>query len=140
MGKILCATRGGEGSQTTQDGAIALARERGDELVFLFVVDISFLSQMAAPIVVDVESRLEKVGQFQLAVAQERAAAQDVQAQAIVRRGRLRAELASVAQGLGATLIVLGRPSRHTAVFEHDTLQAFAAGLETETGIEVRIV
>lgn len=135
MGKILCATRGGEGSQTTQDRAIDLARERGDELIFLFVADISFLSQMAAPIVVDVESRLEKVGQFQLAVAQERAAAQDVQAQAIVRP-----ELASAAQELGATLIVLGRPSRHTAVFEHDTLQAFAAGLEAETGTQVRIV
>ncbi|MEJ2737487.1 MAG: universal stress protein [Anaerolineae bacterium] len=140
MGKILCATRGGEGSQTLQDRAIDLARERGDELVFLFVADISFLSQLAAPIVVDVESRLEKMGQFQLAVAQERAAMQDVQAQAIVRRGRLRSELASAARELGATLIVLGRPSRHSAVFEHDTLQAFAAGLQAETGIQVRIV
>lgn len=140
MGKILCATRGGEGSQATQDGAIALARQRGDDLIFLFVVDISFLSQMAAPIVVDVESRLEKMGQFQLVVAQERAAAQNVQAQAMVRRGRLRAELASAAREQGVTLIVLGRPLLHTAVFEHDTLQAFAAGLEAETGIEVRIV
>lgn len=140
MGKILCATRGGEGSQATQDGAIALARDRGDDLIFLFVVDISFLSQMAAPIVVDVESRLEKMGQFQLVVAQERAAAQNVQAQAMVRRGRLRAELASAAREQGVTLIVLGRPLLHTAVFEHDTLQAFAAGLEAETGIEVRIV
>jgi nucleotide-binding universal stress UspA family protein len=140
VGKILCATRGGEGSQATQDRAIALAREHGDELVFLFVVDISFLSQMAAPIVVDVESRLERMGQFQLAVAQERAAVQDIQVQTMVRRGRLRSELALAAQELGATLIVLGRPSRQTAVFEHDTLQAFAAGLRAETGIEVRIV
>jgi nucleotide-binding universal stress UspA family protein len=140
VGKILCATRGGEGSQTLQDRAIDLARERGDELIFLFVADMSFLSQLAAPIVVDVESRLEKMGQFQLAVAQERAALRDVQAQAIVRRGRLRSELASAARELGATLIVLGRPSQHSAVFEHDTLQAFAAGLQADTGIQVRIV
>ena len=140
MSKILCATRGGEGSQATQERAIDLTRERGDELVFLFVVDISFLSQIAAPIVVDVESRLEKMGQFQLAVAQERAAAHDIQVQTMVRRGRLRSELVSAAQELGATLILLGRPSQHTAVFEHDTLEAFAVGLQAETGIEVRIV
>ncbi|MGD8466232.1 MAG: universal stress protein [Anaerolineae bacterium] len=140
MGTILCATRGGEGSQTTHDQALALAQERGEELVFLFVVDISFLSQMAAPIVVDVESRLEMMGQFQLALIQERAAAQGMQVQTMVRRGRLRPELVAAARELDAELIVLGRPARQTAVFEEDTLQVFARGLQAETGIEVRIV
>ncbi len=74
MGKILCATRGGEASYPTQDAVIALAKDQGDELVFLYVVDISFLNQMAAPVGVDVESRLEKLGRFQLVMAQERAA------------------------------------------------------------------
>lgn len=140
MGTILCATRGGEGSQATQDGAVALARERGDDLVFLFVVDVSFLSQLAAPIVVDVESRLEKMGQFQLALVRERAAAQGMQVATMVRCGRLRPELVAAAGELGATLILLGRPARQTAVFEEDTLEVFARGLQAETGIEVRIV
>ena len=140
MGTILCATRGGEGSQATQDGAVALARERGDDLVFLFVVDVSFLSQLAAPIVVDVESRLEKMGQFQLALVRERAAAQSMQVETMVRCGRLRPELVAAAGELGATLILLGRPARQTAVFEEDTLEVFARGLQAETGIEVRIV
>ena len=140
MGTILCATRGGEGSQATQDGAVALARERGDDLVFLFVVDVSFLSQLAAPIVVDVESRLEKMGQFQLALVRERAAAQSMQVATMVRCGRLRPELVAAAGELGATLILLGRPARQTAVFEEDTLEVFARGLQAETGIEVRIV
>jgi hypothetical protein len=56
MAKILCATRGGEASYRTQDAAVALAKERGDELVFLFVADISFLNQTAAPLVVDIAS------------------------------------------------------------------------------------
>lgn len=140
MGTILCATRGGEGSQATQDRVIELAQERGDGLVFVFVVDITFLSQLAAPVVVDVESRLEAMGRFQLAMAQERAAAQGLQAGAVVRRGRLRAELIAAARELGATMIVLGRPLGQTAVFETDTLQVFATGLEAETGIEVRLV
>jgi nucleotide-binding universal stress UspA family protein len=136
----ICATRGGEGSYQTQDGAVALAKERGDELVFLYVVDVSFLNTTAAPLVVDVESRLEQLGRFQLAMAQERAAAQGIVAQAIVRRGRLRAELVAAAEELGATLIVLGRPLRQTAVFGEAALQAFAAALQAETGVEVRIL
>jgi nucleotide-binding universal stress UspA family protein len=139
MGITLCSSRGGEGSERTQDSAIALAKERGDALVFLFVADISFLSQLAAPIVVDVELRLENMGRFQLAKAQDRAAAQGIEAEAIVRRGRFRAELVSTARELGATLIVLGRPVGHTAIFEEETLQTFAEGLQAETGIEVRI-
>ncbi len=140
MGMILCATRGGEASYPTQDAVIALAKERGDELVFLYVADISFLNQTAAPLVVDVELRLEKLGQFQLVMAQERAAAQGLVAQAIVRRGQLRAELVAVAQEIGATLIVLGRSLGPAAAFEDAALQVFAADLQTETGVEVRIL
>jgi nucleotide-binding universal stress UspA family protein len=140
MGRIVCATRGGEGSKRVQDGAIALAQERGDDLVFLFVVDTSFLNQMAAPLVVDVGARMEQMGRFQLVRAQERAAAQGIETYAVVRRGRLRLELVAVAHELDATTILLGRPLGSTAIFEEDTLQAFAAGLEAETGIEVRIL
>lgn len=140
MGTILCATRGGEASYRTQDAAIALAKERGDALVFLFVADIGFLNQTAAPIVIDVESRLEKLGRFQLTMAQERAAAQDVVAEVIVRQGQLRAELVTVAHEIGATLIVFGRPLKPTALFDETALQEFAADLQAETGIEVRIV
>ncbi len=141
MGKILCATRGGEASYPTQDAVISLAKEQGDQLVFLYVSDISFLNQTAAPMVIDVESRLEKLGRFQLGMAQERAAAQGLVAQAIVRRGHLRTELVAVAQEIGATLIVLGGSLvGPAAVFEGAALQVFVADLQIETGIEVRIL
>ncbi|HHH83270.1 MAG TPA: universal stress protein [Chloroflexi bacterium] len=140
MGMILCATRGGEASYPTQDAAISLAKEQGDELIFLYVADISFLNQTAAPLVVDVESRLEKLGRFQLVMAQERAAAQGIMAQTIVRKGQLRAELIAVAKEIGATLIVMGRSLGPDAAFEDAALQAFAADLQAETGVEVRIL
>ena len=140
MGKILCATRGGEASHVAQDAAIALARQRGDELVFLYVADISFLNHMAAPVVVDVEARLEKMGRFQLAMAQERAATQGVSAGVLIRRGQLRAELAAAAQEIDAELVVLGHPGAREAVFDEAAIQALAATLEDETGAEVRIV
>jgi len=117
-----------------------LAKKQGDELTFLYVADTSFLNQTAAPMVVDVESRLEKLGQFQLVMAQERAAAQDIVAQAIVRTGPLRAELVAVAEEIDASLIVMGGSLGPDATFENSALQVFAADLQTETGIEVRIL
>jgi nucleotide-binding universal stress UspA family protein len=140
MGKILCATRGGEDSQRTQQAAIALAKEQGDELVFLYVADASFLDNIAAPVVVDVQSELDQMGRFQLAIAQEQAAEQGVDAQIAIRHGRLRTELIAAARGSGITLIVLGRPQGRTAVFDEADLEEFAAELDVKTSAEVRIV
>jgi nucleotide-binding universal stress UspA family protein len=140
MAKILCATRGGEASYRTQDAAIALAKERGDELVFLFVADISFLNQTAAPLVVDIETRLVKMGQFQLTIAKERARERGLETQIMVRQGRLRAELVAAAKALDAELIILGRPLDREAVFDDTALEALASGLQAVTGAEVRIL
>jgi nucleotide-binding universal stress UspA family protein len=87
-----------------------------------------------------VESSLEKLGEFQLAMAQERAAAHGIKAQAIVRQGLLRAELVSVAKEIGATLIVMGHSLGPDAAFEESALQVFASDLQSETGVEVRIL
>jgi len=140
MGKILCATRGGQASYRTQDAAIALAKELGNELVFLYVADYHFLDKTAAPIVVDVENEVVKMGEFLLLMAQERAAAQGITAQVIVRQGRLRAELVTAARELGADMIVLGRPLDREAIFDDVALQALATSLQKVTGAEVRIL
>ncbi|MGD8474557.1 MAG: universal stress protein [Anaerolineae bacterium] len=142
MGRILCATRGGEASRRTQDAAIALAKEQGDELIFLYVADSSFLNQTAAPLVIDVEARLVKMGEFQLLMAKERAAAQGISAQTIVREGKLRAELVGAARELEVDLIVLGHPvdQHEQAVFDETALQAFATSLQAITGTRVRIL
>jgi nucleotide-binding universal stress UspA family protein len=140
MGKILCATRGGEESEETQAAAIALTREQGHTLVFLYVADASFLDRIAAPLVVDVEGELERMGRFQLAIACEQAAAQGVEAQAVVRHGHLQTELVAAARDLGATLVVLGRPRERAPVFDDEALDSFATQLRNETGVEVRIL
>jgi nucleotide-binding universal stress UspA family protein len=140
MGKILCATRGGEASYRTQDKAIALAKERGDELLFLYVVDIHFLDKTAAPIVVDVENEVTKMGKFLLLMAQERAAEQGVGADTICCKGKVREELKNAARAEDVTVVVLGRPAGAESVFELADLQAFAAEIEAETGTPVRIL
>lgn len=139
MGKILCATRGGKASYRTQDAAISLAKERGDELAFLYVVDTSFLDRTAAPIVVDIEGGIAKMGEFLLAMAQERAARQGVAARAICREGRVRQVIKAAVVEEGATLVVLGRPVGETSAFIPEDLQAFADEIERETPVKVVI-
>jgi nucleotide-binding universal stress UspA family protein len=140
MGKILCATRGGEASYRTQDRAIALAQERGDSLIFLYVIDTHFLDKTAAPIVVDVGRQVHNMGEFLLAMARERAKGQGVPVQCICRRGRVRDEIKALAREEGVDIVVLGQPVGETNAFALEELNAFAAEIEAETGSQVMIV
>lgn len=140
MGKILCATRGGEASYRTQDAAIALTKELGHTLVFLYIVDLHFLDKVSAPLVVDVEGELGKMGEFLLLMAKERAAEQGLDAETMWRKGKVREVLKQLAQEEDVSLLVLGRPAGAESAFELAGLRAFCAELEAETGVETRIV
>jgi nucleotide-binding universal stress UspA family protein len=141
MGKILCATRGGEASYRAQDAAIVLAQERGDELLFLYVVDIGFLDKTERAVRPDVvAAEMEKMGEFLLVMAQERAQAQGVTASYILRHGHLREELKATAQQPDVTMVVLGTPVGADSAFIPASLKAFAAEIEAETGTPVRIL
>jgi nucleotide-binding universal stress UspA family protein len=151
--KILCATRGGEASYPTQDAAIALAQERGAELVFLYVADVEFLNRTARGVRPDlVMIEMEKMGEFLLVMAQERARKQNVVASCILGRGRLREALMAAVRDQGATVVVLGQPAgaASTSALPDRTLfpkgaaltrlETFAAEIEAETGVEVYVL
>jgi nucleotide-binding universal stress UspA family protein len=126
MGKILCATRGGEASYRAQDRAITLARQRGDSLIFLYVIDTHFLDKTAAPIVVDVGNQLQNMGEFLLAMAREKAESQGVPVQCVCREEQV-------------DIVVLGRPAGEANAFAMEELKAFAAEIEAETDSQVII-
>lgn len=140
MGIILCATRGGDPSSKTEQAAIELAKEHGDVLLFLYIVDLHFLDKTAAPIVVDVEDELSDMGEFLLLMAKERAEQQGVQTKTSVRKGSVRKEIKRIAKEEGATYVVLGKPAGTESAFEIDSLQKFAEEIEKETGARVVIV
>ncbi len=140
MGIILCATRGGEASLHAQNAAIALAKERGDELAFLYIIDLRFLDKTAAPIMVDVENELGELGNFLLLVAKERASAEGVKTRTLCRKGNVQEEIKKAALEINATLVVLGIPEEESSAFQLSNLQTFADEIKDETGIEVRIV
>jgi nucleotide-binding universal stress UspA family protein len=129
MQKILAPTRGGEASYPNQDKVIALAKERGDELVFLYITDISFLDHHSAPVLFDLEEELDEMGAFLLAMAQERAAKVGVNAQAIVRRGNFNDVLKEVITELGMCCVVLGSPETDTGMTTIEYLRELAEDL-----------
>jgi hypothetical protein len=140
MGRILCATRGGETSYRTQDAAIALAIEQGDQLDFFCVVDINFLDKTAAPIVVDAENEVTKMGEFLLLMAKERAKGSGVEAGTILASGEFREELVSLLKQEEFSLVMLGQPVDEGSVFDLEGLEMFAKGIKEETGVDVRII
>ncbi len=116
MAKILCATRGGQESYRAQDAASKLVREPGDELFFLYVVNIEFLDNTARAVRPDiVEAEMEKLGRFLLEMARERAAEQGVKAEVMLRHGMLGEELAAVACELQVDTIMLGDQPREAS-------------------------
>ncbi len=141
VGKILCATRGGEASYRTQDAAIALAQKRGDELLFLYVADVKFLKTTARAVRPGVVmAEMEKMGEFFLALAQERAHKQGVTASYVLQRGELRDAIKAAARQPDVTLVVLGKPGGTESAFVPESLEALAAEIEFEVKTPVRIL
>ena len=140
MATILCPTRGGESSYANQDRAIALARERNAHLVFLYVSNVRFLGQVASPVLVDVETELDEMGEFLLAMAQERAEKAGIQASTVVRRGVFQHALKEVIEEQGTTTVVLGSPSGGTNITSVEFLEELARSLHDEAGVEVIVV
>jgi nucleotide-binding universal stress UspA family protein len=140
MTTILCATRGGEASIRTQMRAIDLAKERGADLLFLYVADVNFLGRVPGNIVVDVATELENMGEFLLLMAKERAEKEGVTANTVVKRGEFRAALLEAAQEGGAGLIVLGSPGEDSNLTQRGFLEALASEISAESGIETLIV
>jgi len=140
MQVILCATRGGEASTRTQERAIALARERGARLVFVFAVDTSFLDKFVAPHTHAVDEEIEHMAEFLLAMAKERAEQAGVEADFVVREGSLVDVLVSVAQEVKATLIVLGRPREGNVTTLEYLQHELIPYLQARTGAETLLV
>lgn len=141
MNKILCATRGGEASHRTQDAVIAMAKEEGATILFLYVVDVEFLRLTARGVRPDVViTEMERMGEFLLALACERAAAQGVQAEICLRHGPLIEALVSAAREEGADAIAFGRPAGPASSFSLEDLERLTTKMEQDTGIETYIL
>ncbi len=142
MGPIVCATRGGEASRRTQERAIALARETGAPLVFLFVADTNF-AQPSNPSLADaLADELERLGRGLLHIARSRAEEQDVSAEMVVRHGAIRQTIIEFLHEVHASTLVLGAPGTGSEkkTFSPGELPQFAQEISSSTGVEVIVV
>lgn len=137
MTTLLCPTRGGQASYANQDGAIRLAKEHNASLIFLYIVNVEFLGQAASPIPLDIEDELERLGEFVLAMAQERALAAGIEAQVVFKRGELESALPEAIEEIQPDIVVFGSPGTDTAKLTRTYLDELAEGLAQDWGIEV---
>ena len=138
MTKILCAIRGGEASQRLQDIGIKLAKERGEEIVFLYVVNIKFIDKASAVLRESVSLEMEKLGDFLLLMAQERAKKQGVIAHPLLRHGYLQEEFEAAASAPDISTVILGTPGEE-GHFSMESLEVVAAEIEEKCQVEVLI-
>lgn len=140
MRTILFPTRGGPASYPNQERVIALAKQEEARIVFMYVSDVQFLNQVMSAVVVDVEAEIEEMGEFMLAMAQERAAEAGVDADILVRRGVFREALKEAIAETGADVVVLGAPAKGTGITTPDYRKELIRQVIEETGVKVLVV
>jgi nucleotide-binding universal stress UspA family protein len=142
MGLIVCATRGGEAGRRTQERAIALAKERGDELVFLCVFDPAFAGNLSDALSEAVVHEQQWLGRTLMNVAQARARKQGVEAHAVVRRGPVADNIEEFVRESCASTLVIGEPKVDSALdtFRLDNVQSCAEQMVDKTGVDVVVV
>lgn len=133
---ILCPTRGGKGSYPNQDRAIAIAKERDAEVVFLYITNVEFLGLTAAPKLIDIEHEMDEMGEFMLAMAQERAETADVKADTIVKRGQFQEVLANVIEEHQIETVVLGSSAGGTGLVTTEYIRDLVAEIHAKTSAE----
>lgn len=143
MSPIVCATRGGEASRRTQERAIALAKETGAELIFLYVVDTTFAEAANKEMHKALINELRLLGRSLLRLAEMRAREHDLQAQLAMREGPVLETIEDFVRESDASTLVIGSPhldEEGANTFEPNQVSGFAAALEADTGAEVIVV
>jgi nucleotide-binding universal stress UspA family protein len=142
MGPIVCATRGGEASRRSQERAIALARERGDSLIFLFIADTNFTHPANAALAEALADELERLGRGLLCIAHSRAQEQGISAEMVVRHGAVRQAIQDFLREVKASTLILGAPGigSEKKTFSPGEMPQFARQISANTGVEVVVV
>ncbi len=141
MTTILHPTRGGEASYPNQDRVIAIAKEQNARLIFLYVSDVQFLNRTASQVVLDVVAKeIDEMGDFVLAIVQERAQKAGLEAEAIVRRGVFSEVLREVIDEYQVDTLILGSSSEGQGLTTPEFLAELSQEINTETGATVIIL
>ncbi len=142
MQPIVCATRGGEASRRTQERAIALAKERGTDLIFLYVADCGFAKPLSPTLEAALNDELMRLGRSLVSIAQVRAQDQGVNARVVVLCGEVRESIEEYLRQVDASTLVIGapRPTSAQRALDAEGVNQFADAIRQTTGVEVVVV
>ena len=142
--KIVCGVTASAHSQKAALESARLAKQDGAELIYVYVVDVTFLEGGRTVSLTEdvVAGSLEQMGEHILELAGQIAAAQGVKPRKIVARGTVLDVLKQIVVEEKADLLVLGHEKRtffEKALFKGD-VEDHAQELTTRTGTEVKII
>ncbi|MEJ2598117.1 MAG: universal stress protein [Anaerolineales bacterium] len=143
MSGIICAIRGGPDSRPTIQKSILLAKETGQKLYFLYVVNLDFLAHTTSSRVAAISTEMHQMGEFILLSAQQTAARQDVPAEIVVRQGSVSDEIIALCHEVEANYVILGVPQQavdRENAFDRERINQFSQRLESESGAKVYLV
>jgi nucleotide-binding universal stress UspA family protein len=142
VGTVVCATRGGEASRRTQERAIALARERGDRLIFLCAFDPTFAGPLDDALAAAVADEQRWLGRALLGIAQARARRKGLETEAVVRSGPVTERIREYLGEVEADTLVIGVSKSPGSLpsFDSGRVHDFAERMRQEMGVEVVIV
>jgi len=138
---VLYPTRGGDTTYRNQDRAAAMAQERDKTLLLLYVANVHFLDHTAGPVQLElVEKELDELGEFLLALAQERVEKKGLAVESVVCHGELQQSLIEVIKRHEVTAVFLGRPAHDAALTTMQFISNLARSLPVELGVETYVV
>lgn len=141
MNKIVCATRGGEGSRAVQLAAIEQAKTTGNPLVFLYVAAPGSLSDVSPALETAVREELVWLGKALLFVAEKRARDAGLEVESALRQGPVLDQICSYLVSNNVTILLLGAPRGTTSeLFGDDPVERFAADIHQRTDVAVKII
>lgn len=141
MSSIVCATRAGEGSRAVQQAAIALAKETGQHLIFLYIIESRILESLEEPMRPYVRTELYWLAKSLLNIAENRAKADDLSPSLIIREGQVQDEIAEIVKEMDAGCLLLGAPRHNRAnTFAEEAINEFAKAIHQATGVTVRVI
>lgn len=141
MGSIVCAMRGGAGSRAVHLRAMELARESGQRVIFLYVIDLSGFKHNDVSLLPAIRQELWWLGHTLLQIGCQRAKSEGIDAEMAVREGAVREEILRFLTEVSAEVLLLGAPRAITsAVFGDDPIEQFAAAIASQSGVKVEVV
>jgi len=138
MPGIICAVRGGPASQPTIKRAITLAQEVGQQIYFLYIVNLDFLERTARSRTHTISRELRHMGEFILLTAQVQAQNQGVVAEGVIREGEVGEEIIRLCHETQADYVVLGSPKGddESNAFTRERIDQFAKHIEDTSGAQ----